>query len=83
MNASGTTSVTINDPAQTVGQAVPQLEGGEKLNGSAQYVADLYRPGMLHGAILQSHLPHARIKSYDLRAALALRVFAPSSPATT
>ena len=56
-----------------VGQPVPQLEGGEKLNGSAQYVADLYRPGMLHGAILQSHLPHARIRSYDLSAALALK----------
>ena len=55
-----------------VGQAVPQLEADEKLTGSAQYIADMYRPGMLHGAILQSHLPHARILGYDLTEALAL-----------
>lgn len=55
-----------------VGQAIPQLESNEKLTGSAQYIADMYRPGMLHGAILQSHLPHARILGYDLREALAL-----------
>ena len=29
----------------------PQLEGDDKLSGRAQYIADLYRPGMLHGAI--------------------------------
>ncbi len=55
-----------------VGQAVPQLEADEKLTGSAQYIADMYRPGMLHGAILQSPLPHARIRGYDLSEALAL-----------
>ena len=44
----------------------PQLEGDEKLSGSAQYIADLYRPGMLHGAILQSPHAHARIRGYDL-----------------
>jgi CO/xanthine dehydrogenase Mo-binding subunit len=55
-----------------VGQSVPQLEADEKLTGSAQYIADMYRPGMLHGAILQSPLPHARIRGYDLSEALAL-----------
>lgn len=55
-----------------VGQGIPQLESDEKLNGSAQYIADMARPGMLHGAILQSHLPHARILGYDVREALAL-----------
>lgn len=56
----------------SVGAPVAQLEGGEKLTGRAQYIADLYRPGMLHGAILQSPHAHARIRGYDLRAALAL-----------
>ena len=60
------------DPG-VVGRAVPQLEGGEKLDGSARYIADLHRPGMLHAAILQSPLPHALIKGYDLSAALALK----------
>ena len=55
-----------------VGQGIPQLEANEKLTGSAQYIADMARPGMLHGAILQSHLPHARIRGYELSQALAL-----------
>ncbi|MBB3176966.1 xanthine dehydrogenase family protein molybdopterin-binding subunit [Variovorax sp. Sphag1AA] len=55
-----------------VGQAIPQLEADEKLTGRAQYIADLYRPGMLHGAILQSPYAHARIRGYDLSEALAL-----------
>ena len=55
-----------------VGRAVPQREGEEKLTGRAQYIADLTRPGMLHGAILQSPHAHARIRSYDIAAARAL-----------
>ena len=49
----------------TVGRPVPQLEAAEKLSGTAQYIADLYRPGMLHGAILRSPYAHARIVSID------------------
>lgn len=56
----------------TVGRSVPQLEAAEKLDGSAQYIADLSRPGMLHGALLQSPHPHARILGYELSEALAL-----------
>lgn len=55
-----------------VGASVPQLEGGEKLNGRAQYIADMYRHGMLHGALLQSPHAHARIRGYDLSEAKAL-----------
>ena len=63
----------MSAPAGTaVGISVPQLEGDEKLCGSAQYIADLHRPGMLHGAILQSPHAHARIRGYDLSAARAL-----------
>ena len=57
----------------TVGHPVPQLEAAEKLSGSAQYIADLYRPGMLHGAIVQSAHAHARIRGYDVSAAMALK----------
>lgn len=56
----------------TVGAPIAQLESSEKLSGRAHYIADLYRPGMLHGAILQSPHAHARIRGYELRAALAL-----------
>jgi CO/xanthine dehydrogenase Mo-binding subunit len=55
-----------------VGLSVPQLEGDDKLCGSAQYIADLHRPGMLHGAILQSPHAHAHIRGYDLSEARAL-----------
>ena len=58
--------------ADAIGASIPQLDGDEKLTGRAQYIADLYRPGMLHGAILQSPHAHARICGYDLSAAKAL-----------
>lgn len=54
-----------------VGQPVAKLENREKAEGKAHYIADLYRPGMLHGAILPSPVPHARIRGYKLDAALA------------
>lgn len=57
---------------RTLGERLPQGNAREKLTGSAQYTADLYLPGMLHGAILASPYPHARIKGYDLSAALAM-----------
>lgn len=60
------------DQADAIGQSIDALEHDEKLNGSAQYIADLSRPGMLHAAIAQSPHAHAGIRGYDLRRALAL-----------
>ena len=57
---------------QAVGASIPQLDSDEKVTGRAQYIADLVRPGMLHAAIVQSPHAHARIRGYDLQAALAL-----------
>jgi CO/xanthine dehydrogenase Mo-binding subunit len=67
-------ATTDNAPAQadTVGASVSQIEGGDKLTGRALFTADLYRHGMLHGAIAQSPHAHARIRGYDLKEALAL-----------
>ena len=59
-------------PEGAVGQSVIPLESDEKLTGQAQYIADMYRPGMLHGALLQSPHAHALIEGYDLSAAQAL-----------
>ncbi len=53
----------------SVGASVVRVDGREKVLGRAKYIADLYRPGMLHGAILSSHHPHARIRGYDTAAA--------------
>jgi 4-hydroxybenzoyl-CoA reductase alpha subunit len=40
--------------------------------GGARYTDDIKLPGMLHGKILRSPHPHARIRSIDARRALAL-----------
>jgi CO/xanthine dehydrogenase Mo-binding subunit len=65
-------ALDVASTGDAVGAPVAQLESDEKLTGRAQYIADLYRPGMLHGAIAQSPHAHARILGYDLSAALAL-----------
>ncbi len=44
----------------------------EKVTGSAEFASDVVVPGMLHGRILRSPLPHAVIKSIDVSAALAM-----------
>ncbi|MDX2482453.1 MAG: xanthine dehydrogenase family protein molybdopterin-binding subunit [Pseudodonghicola sp.] len=54
-----------------VGQSVAKPDNLEKVQGRAEYIADLYRPGMLHGAILASPHAHARIRGYDLTEAMA------------
>jgi CO/xanthine dehydrogenase Mo-binding subunit len=55
-----------------VGASLPRLEIAEKVTGAAQYIADLYRPNMLHAAIVQSTVAHARITGYDTEAARAI-----------
>jgi CO/xanthine dehydrogenase Mo-binding subunit len=44
----------------------------EKVTGAAKFASDLTVPGMLHGRIVRSTVPHARIKSIDVSAALAM-----------
>jgi carbon-monoxide dehydrogenase large subunit len=55
-----------------VGASVPRLEAREKITGRAIYTDDMTVPGMLHGALLGSPHPHARILSYDTSQARAL-----------
>jgi CO/xanthine dehydrogenase Mo-binding subunit len=55
-----------------IGKPVPHIEAEEKIGGSARYIADLYRPNMLYGAVLQSPHAHARIVKYDLSQALTI-----------
>lgn len=44
----------------------------EKVTGAAQFASDLVVPGMLHGRILRSTVPHGRIRRIDISAALAM-----------
>jgi CO/xanthine dehydrogenase Mo-binding subunit len=56
----------------TLGTGVPQVNARAKVLGRAQYAGDIKLAGMLHGKVLRSPYPHARIVSMDTSAALAL-----------
>lgn len=47
------------------------LDGAAKVSGALRYAADLAIDGLVHGAILTSPHPHARIAALDAGAALA------------
>ncbi len=55
-----------------VGASVPRYRGLETVLGDRPYVADLERPGLLHGALVLSRHARARVKAIDVSAALAL-----------
>ena len=55
-----------------IGSRLRRIDGLAMSTGQAQYTDDLVFPGMLHGKILRSPHPHARILSIDTRKALAL-----------
>jgi 4-hydroxybenzoyl-CoA reductase alpha subunit len=48
-----------------VGKRLPMVDGAAKAKGVAPFTDDLVFPGMLHGKILRSPLPHAKILSID------------------
>lgn len=50
---------------KVIGQSIPGLDVGQKADGSAEYVSDMKRKGMLHGKILRSPHAHAKILSID------------------
>src|SRR5262249_7199785 len=50
---------------------VPRKEDARFVRGRGTFVDDIQLPGMLHGAILRSPLPHARIVAVDTAAAEA------------
>jgi CO/xanthine dehydrogenase Mo-binding subunit len=55
-----------------VRRSVRRLESKSKVDGSAEYIHNLTLPGMLHGKIARSSVPHGRILKIDPSAALAL-----------
>src|SRR5215510_622117 len=57
---------------KVIGTRPIRHDGVDKVTGRAKYGADISLPGMLHGKVLRSPHAHARIKSIDASAALAL-----------
>lgn len=56
----------------TLGQSVPQVNALSKVLGRAKYAGDIKMVGMLHGKVLRSPHPHARIVRINVQAARAL-----------
>jgi len=57
---------------RVVGQRLSRLDADGKVTGRAVFGADVVLPGMLHGAVVRSILPHARITGIDTRRAATL-----------
>ena len=70
---SSTSSIGKNVANRTgfrvVGTSVPRVDAVEKVTGRARYTGDIVLPGMLHGKVLRSPHPHARIRAIDARRA--------------
>jgi xanthine dehydrogenase molybdenum-binding subunit len=70
-----------------IGQRIPKLDAPDKATGRTVYGHDVKLPGMLHGRILYSRHPHARVLNVDVSRALKLPgvkaiVTAADNPAT-
>jgi CO/xanthine dehydrogenase Mo-binding subunit len=59
-------------PFRIVGQAIPRVEGVDKVTGRARFAADFSLPGTLWATALYSPLAHARIVSIDTTRARAI-----------
>ena len=55
-----------------VGRSIARVDAVDKVTGRAKFTGDLNMPGMLHGKILRSPFPHARIRGIDASKAEAL-----------
>jgi CO/xanthine dehydrogenase Mo-binding subunit len=50
----------------------PRIDLVDKVTGRAEFVSDVVLPGMLHGKILRSPIPHGLIRGIDTAAALTM-----------
>jgi aerobic carbon-monoxide dehydrogenase large subunit len=57
---------------RSIGARVERQEDENLVTGQGQFVDDIHLPGMLHATFLRSPHAHARIRSIDARAALAM-----------
>lgn len=70
-----TTTHAVSEPAsdyRVLGTRPIRHDGLDKVTGAAKYGADIQLTGMLHGMVLRSPHPHARIRRIDTSKAAAL-----------
>jgi len=58
-----------NGELEVIGKSANRQDGRAKVTGAARFTVDRMLPGMLHGRILRSPLPCARVRTIDLAAA--------------
>ncbi len=61
-----------DEPAGTVGRAIPAVDSRAKAAGSLAFLQDIALPGMLHARMVAAGQPHARITDLSLERVLAL-----------
>jgi CO/xanthine dehydrogenase Mo-binding subunit len=64
--------MTMALETRVVGKSLPRFDAPGKVSGTAVYGADFALPGLLHGKIFRSAVPHARIARLDVARARAL-----------
>src|SRR5690242_1183795 len=64
--------MTTTNGYKVIGTRPIRHDGVDKVTGRATYGADVQMPGLLHGRILRSPIPHGIIRSIDASKALAL-----------
>jgi len=53
-------------PGEMIGAPVLRPDAVDKVRGEAKYIGDLAFTGMLHGRVIRSTMPHARLRRVDL-----------------
>ncbi len=61
-----------NAELAVIGKSFPRPNGRAKVTGAARFTVDMSLPGMLHGRILRSPMPHTLVRSIDVAAAARL-----------
>src|SRR5437588_1660147 len=64
--------MTQTNGYRVIGTRPIRHDGTDKVTGRAVYGGDVQMAGLLHGRVLRSPHAHARIRSIDVRKALAL-----------
>jgi len=58
-----------NAALTVIGKSTPRHNGRAKVTGATLFTVDVSLPGMAHGRIVRSALPHARIRAVDISTA--------------
>src|SRR5579863_8204875 len=66
--------ITASKPEgfRIVGKAMPKVDSYRRVTGQDLFADDIFLAGMLHGKMLRSTVPHARLKRVDASKALSL-----------